>query len=61
MFTRTLTDFDKWCAELFVAYPKAKLHQERLMSGGFAKVAFVGRRVVGKFVLGKSGWIERSL
>jgi hypothetical protein len=54
-----IENFNEWCAALFAAHPSAKLHQERLTSGGFAKVAFVNNRVVGKFIFNgnRGGWI----
>src|ERR1017187_3471353 len=53
------TDSDAWYKAVFAKYPKANIQEERLASGGFAKVAFVDNRVVGKYSFAerKSGWV----
>jgi hypothetical protein len=53
----TFTTLDGWFKAIFMKYPAAKIHEERVKSGGFCKVAFVGRELVGKYRIGSSGWI----
>ena len=55
----SFTDSDAWYKAVFAKYPKAKIHEERLASGGFAKVAYVENKVVGKYSFAerKSGWV----
>jgi len=47
---------------VFAGRPDIKIVQERLKSGGYAKVAFVGREVVGKFSMPangeRRGWVS---
>lgn len=52
-------NFDDWAKAIFAKYPQAKLHQEKIKTGGFCKVAFVGRQLVGKYTItANNGWID---
>jgi len=55
------TNFDAWAKAVLAKYPGAKIQQERLKDG-FAKVAFLENKVVGKYTMGgtkarSDGWV----
>jgi hypothetical protein len=49
------TDMDAWYKDIFAHHPRARLSEERIKSGGYAKTAFVKYSMVGKFSVPSGG------